>query len=1164
MYRYSNGQISLSDFQQPMGMRLWEDNRWVKKAQSIPWDKLEAKYADLFPSETGNVAKPLQLALGACLIQREYGYSDVETVLQIQENPYLQYFCGYAGYDDSKPPFDPSSMVHFRKRLTPEILAQINEMVIQEAQKTEDSDNRDDNKPDGGGNSGTIIVDATCAPSNIRYPQDVSLLNEARENAEKLLDILHSHTDGKKPRTYRKRARKDYLKYVRCRKHTAKMTRKAIGKQLNYLKRDLAAIDRKLKQEKALNVHQTERLETIRKIYEQQKYMYDNHTHSVENRIVSVSQPFVRPIVRGKVGKPVEFGMKLDISVTDGWTRLEYRSFDAYNEATKLQEMIENFHKREGHYPSRVLADKIYRNRENLSYCKERGIRLSGPALGRPKKGENRNKAQDYRDECERVEVERKFSLGKRKCGMGLVTAKLEETAAHVVALSILLLNLRKIQCAFLQFGDWLLGFLQSREKQMVIHQTLSSGMSIKLNIFDLDYPQKPPICIIPEGIHSVLSFFAFSDDSKSIALICDANQAFCYELSGNLLYKKVFHGIYRNNEVYFSTAGALAFIFSYEFDPCADLDFDDEEYDGGADEDCDDIAANLGVPCSIWKWNMETGELAVLYCFLGAAHMHPTATYLTGKGAFLIHDGDNNQIKYLNCNTLMEKAVFVPITRENQDPPAAFHHYAEMPAMCMIMYSDCCYLVNIESEINGNNGVLKCFTIKGIEKKLKEKGVDTQLHFSTNVAPSSTQFLAFDNNAKTYEWDSENDTIRAKYNEAYYDTAYLYVSSDRSNAFLVHAYNGISQFSSEPLKLEYQYCYQEHDYTVNVTASDETNNRIALAFADLGHEKVIVMNLETYEEKTIFSTIMPSETVVDLSFSHNGDYVLITTQYKCVEFNLITGEEMIVARSAGQERFLYGNYSGKWIEVTVTEGSEEGLPTRCEFYSKVAKYAGFEFSKEWYYIVPYLPEELYTYYVHGNGDIGKEGPHDENGIQRYRLTRGFFLEDRPEFARILNPECYQVDGDSVTPLCFHFGKLEMICVRHKKALASQKGMENLITYMYLDEKMGEAILARDSADLAWVSNLSSATYEILWGVFDRHIGNDKGYYSWNYVAPWQNNKMIGCFETFHVTLIDRDIGELSVPVEYEPGLALAGCDFSNIRANDSVKELIKNTGGVI
>ena len=95
----------------------------------------------------------------------------------------------------------------------------------------------------------------------------------------------------------------------------------------------------------------------------------------------------------------------------------------------------------------------------------ERGIRLSGPALGRPKKGEDRNKAQDYRDECERVEVERKFSLGKRKCGMGLVTAKLEETAAHVVALSILLLNLRKIQCAFLQILATLLGAWMPQRK---------------------------------------------------------------------------------------------------------------------------------------------------------------------------------------------------------------------------------------------------------------------------------------------------------------------------------------------------------------------------------------------------------------------------------------------------------------------------------------------------------------------------------------------------------------------------------------------------------------------------------------------------------------------------------------------------------------------------
>lgn len=438
-------------------MNLKENNRWVKKAQTIPWPEIEKRYAELFTNRKGNVAKPLRLALGACIIQAEYGYSDEETALQIQENPYLQYFCGYSGYDDEKMPFDPSLMVYFRKRLTPEVLGEINEMIIRDAkkrqekeEKSEDNDDSDDHSGSSG-NSGTMIVDATCAPSNIRYPQDVSLLNEARENAEKLVDVLHDPVEGKKPRTYRKRARKDYLKYTRCRKHTAKMTRKAVGKQLSYLRRDLETIDRKLSLGKTLNERQTERLNTIRTIYEQQKYMYDNRTHSVPDRIVSVSQPFVRPIVRGKAGKPVEFGAKLDISVVDGWTRLECYSFDAYNEAGNLKVMAERFREREGYYPARILADKIYRNRDNLSYCKEHGIRLSGPALGRPKKDESRNHAQDYKDECERVEVERKFSLAKRKCGIGLVTAKLQETAAHVLAMSVLVLNLSKIQCALLR-----------------------------------------------------------------------------------------------------------------------------------------------------------------------------------------------------------------------------------------------------------------------------------------------------------------------------------------------------------------------------------------------------------------------------------------------------------------------------------------------------------------------------------------------------------------------------------------------------------------------------------------------------------------------------------------------------------------------------------------
>ena len=153
----------------------------------------------------------------------------------------------------------------------------------------------------------------------------------------------------------------------------------------------------------------------------------------------------MRPIVRGKAKAPVEFGAKLDISVVNGFTRLEYHSFNAYNEALKLSDMIERYKERTGCYPERILADKIYRNRENLAYCAERKIRLSGPALGRPKKDEVRDKKQDYIDEAERVEVERKFSLAKRKCGIGLIVTRLKETTCHCLAMSVLLLNLRKI-----------------------------------------------------------------------------------------------------------------------------------------------------------------------------------------------------------------------------------------------------------------------------------------------------------------------------------------------------------------------------------------------------------------------------------------------------------------------------------------------------------------------------------------------------------------------------------------------------------------------------------------------------------------------------------------------------------------------------------------------
>ena len=454
-------QFGLSDFNQPIGLKMNPENRWIKKAGLIPWAEIEERYANLFPSKTGMPAKPLRTALGSLIIQKQYGYSDRELVEQLTENPYYQYFIGLPGYQETAP-FVPSLLVEFRKRLTDEILGEINEMIL--------SYNHPDDETRSGGsgtsgdgrnteedkNSGTLLLDATCAPQHIAFPQDINLLNEARENLEEIIDTVCYEYNESKPRTYRINARKDYLALAKQKKRTAKRIRKAIKKQLQYVRRDLGYIDRFLGEGKELSEKQENRLNIIRKVYEQQKYMYENKVHTVADRIVSISQPYIRPIVRGKAKAPTEFGAKLDLSLDEyGMARIEKQSFDAYNESDVLIGAVERYKERTGHYPARILADKIYRNRENLAYCKAHGIRLSGPALGRPKKNPDEDRKTEYQDAVDRIGVERSFSLAKRCFGLGLITTKLDTTTRSSIVLSIIAMNVDRISALYFLSSIW-------------------------------------------------------------------------------------------------------------------------------------------------------------------------------------------------------------------------------------------------------------------------------------------------------------------------------------------------------------------------------------------------------------------------------------------------------------------------------------------------------------------------------------------------------------------------------------------------------------------------------------------------------------------------------------------------------------------------------------
>ena len=259
-----------------------------------------------------------------------------------------------------------------------------------------------------------------------------------------LIDFLYAGCgELDKPRTYREEARKNYLKIAQKKKKSKKEIRKGIRKQLNYLRRNIKNIHWLLDRHGGqipFDAHQHKYLFVIQTLYDQQAYMYEKKTHSVEHRIVSIHQPHVRPIVRGKATADVEFGAKVQVSLMDGYAFLEELSWEAFNEGARLMTAIEQYKTRLGHYPQQVAADKIYCNRENRRRLKELGIELRAKPLGRPSAVRT-----EHVSPGERNPIEGKFGQAKTAYGMNLIKARLQSTSESWIATIVLVLNLVKL-----------------------------------------------------------------------------------------------------------------------------------------------------------------------------------------------------------------------------------------------------------------------------------------------------------------------------------------------------------------------------------------------------------------------------------------------------------------------------------------------------------------------------------------------------------------------------------------------------------------------------------------------------------------------------------------------------------------------------------------------
>lgn len=460
----STNQLSLTGFETPFSKSLRKDNRWIVLAHKIPWDSLTGVYKKQMDNDrTGAGGINSRVALGALIIKHICDLSDRETIQQIQENMYMQYFIGYSGFCDEEP-FDPSLFVGIRKRLGVEQINAINESILGLSNATEKQDGSNDDaeekypssheeslprrKTDNDKNpplthKGDLLMDATACPQDIAYPTDLNLLNDAREKSQELIDILHDFTlHGKKPRTYRQKARKQYLQVAQKKRKGKKVLRQAIRRQLGYLGRNIHFIHYLLDQYSRIPFTRKEYkyFLVIQTLYDQQKTMHKERSHSIEHRIVSVHQPHVRPIVRGKTNANVEFGAKIQVSMMNGYAFLDELKWEAYNEGTRLMDSVEKYKSRFGFYPAQVMADKIYCTRGNRKQLKELGIKLRAKPLGRPRAVET-----EHVRPGERNPIEGKFGQAKTAYGMNRIKARLPDTSESWIATIVLVLNLVKL-----------------------------------------------------------------------------------------------------------------------------------------------------------------------------------------------------------------------------------------------------------------------------------------------------------------------------------------------------------------------------------------------------------------------------------------------------------------------------------------------------------------------------------------------------------------------------------------------------------------------------------------------------------------------------------------------------------------------------------------------
>jgi hypothetical protein len=343
-----------------------------KLYRSIPFKELAIKIAAPRSERSGRGRKPILKVEGgiALVVLKHYlGLSDEMLIDRLNTDWCLQYFCGVQlGLRRIR---DKSLVSWWRSYIGRHLDIKEMQKVLADAWRPWMEQRH------------VTMMDATVYESHVRYPTDVKLVWESAQKIYRLLQEKRKGLGERRSRSNYEKHREKYLHFQKKRKKGKREEKRVRRGLLAYLGRLVNNLN-DLHTSRQFRYKGKERklVQTIRLVYTQQRELLYGDKSKVKGRIVSINKPYVRPIIRGKEVKPVEFGVKVHKVQVSGISFIEYMSYEAYNEGTRLKQSIA-FHQSLFGRCSQLAADQIYATNENRKYCSRMGIATSFSAKGR-------------------------------------------------------------------------------------------------------------------------------------------------------------------------------------------------------------------------------------------------------------------------------------------------------------------------------------------------------------------------------------------------------------------------------------------------------------------------------------------------------------------------------------------------------------------------------------------------------------------------------------------------------------------------------------------------------------------------------------------------------------------------------------------------------------